>query len=71
MSSEFCIPSAQMFSLCPLEENFWLLAEKCTILKVGSKTRKQPSRPWTSCWIRRPTIPGSRSWSRPWPQLTR
>ena len=34
MSSDFCIPLLQMFSLCPLEGKLLALAEKCTILKV-------------------------------------
>ncbi len=34
MSSEFCIPLLQMFSLCTLEGKLLALAEKCTILKV-------------------------------------
>ena len=34
MSSEFCIPLLQMFSLCPLEGKLLALAEKCTVLKV-------------------------------------
>ncbi len=34
MSSEFCLPLLQMFSLCPLEGKLLSLAEKCTIVNV-------------------------------------
>ena len=40
MSTEFCIPLLQMFSLCPLEGKLLALAEKCTILKVDLNEEK-------------------------------